>query len=216
MYQRRFWERKGLEKRRNPQHPVIAQYAVPKINLIKKHIHIDKSVSVLDVGCGNGFFSFYFEKICNVVGLDYSQKMLSMNPIKRKILSNAGNLCFKNDSFDIVFCHALLHHVDAIEKVIQEMKRVTRQCVVIIEPNRKNLFIFFFSLLVKQERNALKFSLSYLRKVTENAGLKTIDCFSYGTTTPNKTPRSLLPLLAKFDIKFSLGVCNILIARKER
>jgi ubiquinone/menaquinone biosynthesis C-methylase UbiE len=39
---------------------------------------------------------------------------------------DAQNLPFENDSFDCVFCTCLLAHVDRPEKVLEEMRRVTR------------------------------------------------------------------------------------------
>ncbi len=42
---------------------------------------MDRNTRLLDVGCGNGFFSYYFDQVCEVVGVDFSGKMLEKNPI---------------------------------------------------------------------------------------------------------------------------------------
>lgn len=214
LFQKKYWERKKLEKRRHPSHQVIKAYVVPKINEIRKIISIEKETKLLDVGGGNGFFSYYFDKICDTTCIDYSKKMIKLNPIKKKYVMDANNLKFGDNSFDIVFCHALLHHVDDMKKVIKEMKRVSKKYIVILEPNRNNPLMFMFSLIVKEENKALRFSLSYLKKYIESCGLNIVSSFSYGLIVPNKTPKILLPFFKRFDIRFLLGMTNFIISKK--
>lgn len=209
-----YWERKALAKRRPPEHPVIAEYVVPKIDKMRQWIGLTRQTRLLDVGCGNGFFTFYFDKICDVYGIDSSQKMLQMNPVGKTSLMSAESLQFEDNSFDVVFCHALLHHVENIDRVIQEMKRVSRKYIVILEPNRNNPFMFMFALLVKEERKTLKFSPAYLKNMVSKNGLRIIALFSYGMIVPNKTPIFLLPLLRLFNLKFPMGMTNFVIAEK--
>jgi len=214
LFQKRYWERNKVEKRRHPSHKVIEAYVIPKINEIRKIIFIDKKTTLLDVGGGNGFFSYYFDEICDTTSIDYSERMIKLNPIKKKYVMDANNLKFDDNSFDIVFCHALLHHVDHIQKVIKGMKRVSKKYVVILEPNRNNPLMFMFSLIVKEENKALRFSLSYLKKHIESCGLNIISSFSYGLIVPNKTPKILLPFFKYFDIKFPFGMTNFIISKK--
>lgn len=214
MFQHGYWERKQLTKRRSPEHPVVAACVLPKIAMIRNYLNIAEQTRILDVGCGNGFFTFYFDKICDVCGVDYSEKMLQMNPVKKTFRMDANNLEFKDGSFDIVFCAGLLHHVENIDRVLQEMKRVSRKYLIFLEPNRNNLLMFLFSLIVKQEREALKFSLSYLRDIMVRNGLHIVDSFSYGMIVPNKTPMFLLPLMNLLNFKQPFGMTNFIIAEK--
>ncbi len=216
IHQKEYWERKELAKRRSPKHPVIAAYILPKINVIRRHININKQTRLLDVGCGNGFFTFYFDKICDAHGVDYSEKMLQMNPVKKKSLMDANNLEFEDNSFDVVFCHFLLHHTDNPDKIIQEMRRVSKKYVVILEPNRNNPPEFLFSLIVKEERGALKFSLAYLKKIVARNKLRIISSFSYGMIVPNKTPTWLIPLTKLFNFKQPFGITSFVIAEKNK
>ncbi|HEY5037845.1 MAG TPA: class I SAM-dependent methyltransferase [bacterium] len=214
MFQKDYWERKALDDRRSPDHPVVRQYVEPKIRLIRRFVPIDQDTRLLDVGCGNGFFSVPFEKICQTVGVDFSEKMLAKNPIQHKLLMDAQHLSFQDMAFDVVFCHALLHHVDDIDGVLKQMRRVSRKYVVILEPNRNNPLMFLFSALVPEERKAKEFSLSYLKgKLVQNQ-LKVVAAFSQGMTVPNKTPLVLLPLLKLLDFSQPLGMTNILIAER--
>ncbi len=213
IFQKQYWEREGLDKRRDPRHPVVSAFVLPKIEAIKKYVELTPRHRLLDVGCGNGFFGFYLEKLSNLYGVDYSYKMLRMNPISKKIVMDVNQMGLKPRMFDIVFCHALLHHVEDPGRVIREMGRVSRQHVIILEPNRNNPLMFFFSLALKEERKALKFSRAYLSRLTEQNGLKVVDSFSFGMCTPNKIPRFLLPLVNLFNFKQPLGMTNFIIAR---
>ena len=214
IYQKEYWERKELARRRSPEHPVIAAYVLPKIDIIRHYVNITNQTRLLDVGCGNGFFTFYFDKICDVCGVDYSEKMLQMNPVKNILPMDANNLEFEDNSFDVIFCHALLHHVKNVDRVLQEMRRVSKKYIIILEPNRNNPLMFLFSLVVKEERKALKFSLSYLKNIAIKNGLSIVASFSYGMIVPNKTPTFFLPLAKWFNFKQPFGITNFIIAEK--
>ncbi|MFP4025851.1 MAG: class I SAM-dependent methyltransferase [Thiohalospira sp.] len=213
-FQKEYWERKSLSERRSPENPVVKEYVVSKIEEIKKYIDITSDTKLLDVGCGNGFFTYYFDKICDTTGVDYSGKMLEMNPVNKKALMSADDLKFPDESFDVVFCHALLHHVEDIDKVINEMKRVSSKYVVILEPNRNNPLMFLFSFIVKEERKAMKFSLRFNRDMVKRNDLEIIKAFSYGMIVPNKTPKFMLPFIKLFNFKQFFGMTNFIIAKK--
>lgn len=214
MFQKEYWERKALEGRRAPSHPVVKQYVDPKIRLFRRVIPLEANTRVLEVGCGNGFFSEPLEKICEVTGVDYSEKMIGKNPISRRLLMDAHRLAFQDMSFDMVFCHALLHHVEDINGVLQEMRRVSKKYVVVLEPNRSNPFMFLFSAWVPEERKALDFSRNYLKKKLAENGLKTSAVFTHGMTVPNKTPAVLLPLMKLLDFCQPFGMTHILVAER--
>jgi len=214
LFQKDYWERKQLSKRRPPQHPVIKAYVLPKIKALRGILHIDKDTSLLDVGCGNGFFTFYFDQICKTCGVDFSDKMIALNPVKNTFCMDANHLDFKDNSFDIVFSHALLHHVKDEDAVIREMRRVSKKYVVFLEPNRNNPFMFLFSLIVREERKALRFFPSYLAGLAARNGLRVIGSFSFGMIVPNKTPECFLPFIGMFDKKIPLGMTVFTIAEK--
>lgn len=202
--QKKFWENHNLIKRRHPSHPVIRAFVEPKIQFIQKNISLAKDSTLLDVGCGNGFFTYYFAKICQVTGLDFSKKMLEINPHHKLVHGDAENLPFPDESFDITFCSNLLHHLENPERTMQEMKRVAREYVIISEPNRSNPFLFFFDLIKKEERGGLKFTKNYLINLGRSLGLKNVNCLVSGMIFPNKTPINLLPILKKLDFLRSI------------
>lgn len=215
MFQKEYWEREELNERRSPTHPVIVEYVVSKIDKIRESIAIEKETTLLDVGCGNGFFTYHWDQICNVTGVDYSEKMLEMNPVKNVKQMDINNMSFEDNSFDIVFCHAVLHHVDDIGHVIREMARVSKKYVVILEPNRTNPLMFLFSAIMKEERKAMQFSKRYLKKVSQENGLTVIDAYSLGMIVPNMTPGFLLPFVKHLNFKQLFGMTNFIIAEKK-
>jgi SAM-dependent methyltransferase len=217
MYQKNYWERKELDKRRRVTHPVIAEYVLSKISMLKKIVPFTERTTLLDVGCGNGFFTYYFDKICKTVGVDFSEKMVRLNPLKpgqKGLMDAAGGLAFRDSSFDVVFCHAVLHHVADIDAVVREMARVSKKYVIVLEPNRGNPLMFLFSLIIKEERKALKFSLRYLERIVGRNGLKIIAAFSCGMIVPNQMPSFLVPVVRHLNFKQPFGMTNFIIAEK--
>ena len=188
---------------------------VPKIDMLREFVPFTPSTTLLDVGCGNGFFTYYFDQMVTVEGIDSSHKMLEMNPVANTHLMDASDMSFADDSFDIVFCHALLHHVEDLRAVVREMRRVSRRYVIILEPNRNNPLVFLFHLLVRRENTALKFSLSYLKHEAETCGLNVVEAFSHGMIVPNKTPEVLLNLMKEINGRQPLGMTNFIIAEKR-
>jgi len=215
-FQKQFWE--SEKKRREPCHPAIEAFTKPKIAYINRSISAGNSVgqlSLLDIGCGNGFFTYYLEKSFDTVALDFSYSMLKRNTSKMKLCGSAAELPFKNRSFDITFCSNLLHHLDEPDIAISEMKRVSRKYVIISEPNRNNPLMFLFGLLKKEERGTLKFSLRYMKHLVERAGLGLIGASQRGIVLPNKTPDWLLPVLKRLDGEYPFAFYNIIISERS-
>lgn len=210
--QKEFWEKQ--RKRRQPNHPIIKAFVEPKIEFIAKYIDFSEGLNVLDVGCGNGFFTYNFSEFAYTVGLDYSRYMLSINPCDPLVQGSGLLLPFKDSTFDVVFCSNLLHHIEKPENVVNEMKRVSKKYVVLSEPNRNNPLMALFSAIVPEERGAIKFSLRYTEKLAEFCELKIISSCSMGSIVPNKTPTSLLKLFKIVDCKTPFGFYNVLISHK--
>jgi ubiquinone/menaquinone biosynthesis C-methylase UbiE len=87
---------------------------------------------ILDVGCGNGnLFSLLPDGKYELYGIDFSQNMIDeakMNcGTKAKFaVSDAEELPFDDDSFDIIVCNASFHHYVHPNTVLKEMHRVLK------------------------------------------------------------------------------------------
>lgn len=187
----------------------------PKLKFITERVPITKETSILDVGAGNGTYSYYLQRLAPLcVAVDSSPKLLRQNPC-RKALADALRLPFKDGLFDIVIAACLLHHVPDPFPVVAEMSRVSRKYVILVEPNRTNPAVAAFSLLVRHERGGLKFSRAFLRSCAESNELRVRHLLSTGMIFPNKMPRFAIAPLKVFDIDFPLGMNTILIAEKR-
>lgn len=215
--QKIFWENKERSKRRQPNNPVVEAFVLPKINFIKKNITILHNDKLLDVGCGNGYFTYHLAKLCDVTGLDFSDQMLKINPHHKLIKGNAESLPFTDNSFDIVFCSDLLHHLKNPETAIGEMKRVAKKYIIISEPNRNNPLMFLFGLLKSEERGSLKFTKPYINKICRKLELKLIRSLTSGFIYPNKMPniKFLLSFLKMFDFNQPFGSYITIIYQKN-
>ncbi len=93
--------------------------------------------SILDAGCGQGIA---FGKLCQaftpqlIVGTDIDEKLIARARIVAEntecrvdtFPGNVMNLQIESSSFDIVFCHQSLHHVNDQESTLAEFRRVLR------------------------------------------------------------------------------------------
>ena len=94
---------------------------------------------VLEVGCGPGFFTIPAAKIVGEKGSVYA---LDINPVavetvRRKIkennlknvqvlLADASETCLPDKSIDVAFLFGVIHALDNIDAVMQEMHRVLK------------------------------------------------------------------------------------------
>ncbi len=97
---------------------------------------------VLDIGIGSGATLEYYEKSCQVTGIDTSTAMLPRAARKaaalgidfRGAVMDAGRLAFPDDSFDTVVSSLVICSVASPERTLCEVRRVIR-------PGGKALFI---------------------------------------------------------------------------
>lgn len=95
---------------------------------------LEQGQKVLDVGCGTGVhLDLYRKSGCELYGIDSSPSMLDVARARLGEeadlrLSDATNMPYESDTFDLVLCMLALHEMDQPERmsVISEMKRVLK------------------------------------------------------------------------------------------
>jgi len=196
--------------------PVSVAYASPKVEFAFRAMSLPQEPKMLDLACGNGIFTHQLSGVPGLtVGIDLSTHLLAQNGHRNRVCGDAHTLPFGDRSFDLVFEANLLHHVPDPAAVIAEMQRVSRDYVVLVEPNRWNPLMLAFSLLVPAERGVLSSSARRLRQLVQGSSLRFVDCMTTGMISQNNTPAFLVPLLKKFDRPIWWGEYVVLIARKQ-
>ena len=110
---------------------------------------VDKTVRVLDLGCGIGLLSADLARNFEfVIGLDISIDMLRRlklgnNCIKGLVNASGNMLPFLQNTFDVVICRGSLHHIRVLDKTLQEIWRVLRTggLLVLSEPSNDCVLI---------------------------------------------------------------------------
>lgn len=214
--QKEYWKSRIFYSK--PQRFATRLFVESKLNYIFKFLKADSSSSILDVGAGNGTFTYYWIKYFKqVVGIDISDALISQSPCRDKmIIGDAFRLPFKNNAFDVVFTSCLLHHVHTPLDVVKELARAAKKYVVICEPNRNNPLMLLFSVMFNWERGGIKFSRNFLRGLVDKCGsLETIALDSMGVITPNLTPSCIARIIRGLDKENIFGLYNLLIAKKR-
>lgn len=115
---------------------VFSRLFTPRIKRGIEGIGIRKGDRIIEVGVGTGLSLPHYPRDCTVVGIDITRKMLEKAGDKRKVLGlrhvelvqmDAENMTFPDDSFD----HAVLPFVVSVvgnpERMMAEVKRITRK-----------------------------------------------------------------------------------------
>jgi len=133
--------------------------------------------SVLDIGTGPGAWSALFKEkgAAKVHGVDFARKMVN-NASKRYSpnitfsVGDAENLTdFDDNSFDIVTASFLLHGVkkDIRQNILNEMKRISKQHIIINDYYGKTHFIAKFLEWVEQS-DYKHFKLHFCNELENN------------------------------------------------
>jgi SAM-dependent methyltransferase len=133
---------------------------------------------LLEVGCGEGanLFNLDYQPPL-AVGIDLFEERCRFAqrqcPAARFICSDAYQLPMRSNSFDLVFCRDLLHHVLDKKRLLQEMIRACRLNgrVACIEACGRNPVIATFAMAVRAERGLLRCNASVFVALFREAGL---------------------------------------------
>lgn len=153
----------------------LIKYGQYKSDIFNKlNFNFEQGKSILDVGCGGGSDAMIFinEFKLKTYGIDvYEHK--NIQTMSNLEFRKAGifDIPFPDNSFDYVFLHDVLHHIDEERQNynkhiagLRELKRVTKNggCVIIIEGNRYNPL--FYPHMVKMLGHN-HFRQSYFKKI---------------------------------------------------
>ena len=120
----------------------FSEYKVAEV-LVCEHGNSGKSMNILDFGCGDGtslkFFQKYFKK-AKLTGIDVSEKSIAeANKQFENVNFMIGDIrkqSVQNNTFDIIFCSTVFHHIDATDH-----KKILLKLLSILKPGGR-LYIF--------------------------------------------------------------------------
>jgi len=119
-----------------------------KIEAALRKVDLEKTGSVLDIGCGTGLlFDYVTPAVETVVGVDFSRKVLAMAKERtctsrnvHLILADADSLPLKKSTFSHLFLITIIQNVPAVSRTLAETKRVARRNAWIAATGLKKKF----------------------------------------------------------------------------
>lgn len=94
-------------------------------------LRVKRDDRVLDIGCGNGrLFPLIKGMNAEYTGIDYSEKLISEAEHLHRggefVVGNALALPFSNNTFDLVYSFAVIHHIPGRELRVQFVREAAR------------------------------------------------------------------------------------------
>lgn len=210
------WERR--RNYRDPRDPVARAFAEPKVRWLSERLGLEPGASVLDVGAGNGMFTWWWaESGFRVRGVELSQNMIERSPC-RELLEHgdAYGLPFDDASFDLVFAGNMLHHLERPAEALGEMGRVSRGAVAICEGNRNHPPMAGFGVLSGACRGVLAYSRARLGELAREAGLDVVAIRAHGYVYENRSPRASLRPASWLERRSPGGAYLLMAATRPR
>lgn len=129
------------------------------IKVLSKYKDLEKC-KILDIGCGSGYLgSILQEKSKRYIGMDFTdeRKVKNFTFIK----TDALNVPFKSNSFEIIICNHVIEHVTNQKTLLHEINRLLKKdgicyitCPNILWPIEPHLKLPFLSYLPKKIADA--------------------------------------------------------------
>lgn len=148
------------------QNILASQMTFVTLNQLLKAIRllpIRKSIKILDIGCGTGFWLEFIaqrKKNIQLVGIDllgdcFDKRICKRHSQIKFIRADALQLPFKDEGFDLVYSLDVIEHFSTekdVNRFLKEAYRVLRPggLLVIQTPNRRRLSMRFRELLGKR------------------------------------------------------------------
>ena len=211
-----------------PAH-VVDHYLEKRARFVLEHC---PRGSALDVGCGTGALAARLADAgYEMTGVDPSEGMLRVLEQRtskvRGVRGSGTSLEFPDDSFDLVYCVAVMHHIaaaDDVRRTLAEMVRVTRPGgqVLVWDHNPRNPYWRLLMARVPQDTGEERLiGAKELLDGLAEAGAEPVLVAQLGTV-PDFTPRSMIGAAAAAErvaerTPLVRGICahNVVLASKR-
>lgn len=114
---------------------LFAQLFYPRIKRGLQKIGLRSGERIIEIGVGTGLSLCLYPESCTVVGIDITRRMLERAKMKKEKFGlkhvnlfemDGENLCFRDDSFDHAVLPFVVSVVPNLERLMAEVKRVTK------------------------------------------------------------------------------------------
>jgi SAM-dependent methyltransferase len=159
-------------------------YWAAQFQIILEEFGFAQNDSVLDVGCGVGYYVHKIGPLVKgvCVGVDLSINALKLGSKQRTteniawVAASIEYLPFKENAFSKMLCNSVIEHVPNYKRAFFEMARVLENCgkIIIITPNKQMFFPFYMIVRWWVDRKAghlWRFSCSTLEYMLKSNGL---------------------------------------------
>ena len=127
-------EDETAEKYFNPMTKYVSRNFVK--NIISE-VRFLNTKSILDIGCGTGYISKQLES-CVACDLDWQRLKIARDYTQGDVplmAADVTQLPFRDSSFDLVLATEVMEHVPDTNLMLEEIRRVSKRCVLITVPN---------------------------------------------------------------------------------
>jgi len=157
-------------------------------------LNVSRKSSVLDIGCGCGSSLDFFKKsgFFNAIGIDNS--LVAVERCRRKGFTvfemDASNMPEDwTNKFDVVFAHGLLEHFSDYIAFVEEMVRVSKRYIILVQPNVHSVYGKFITRLTNMFERGIS---EYPYKIEEF--IESFDKYGF------KLSRRKATLLREFEV----------------
>lgn len=196
-----------------------------KILELLKHERPDCSIQILDLGCGEGTTSRYIKTYfphSAISGIDISRKKIHY--ARQKNIPNATfhttdglSIPFENNSFDIVFCSMVFHHIafGLHSTILSEVSRVLKPNgrYYNFEHNPINPVTVKIVNSCKYDKDAVLLTPAYNKKLTNQGGFRETK-INYTLFFPRFHPFQYFLFIEQYLTWLPLGAQYYLCAKK--
>ncbi len=168
--------------------------------------HLGENDSVLEIGCGTGYYTIYAAQRCNdVTAIDLSAKMIRIanKKIQKKGIENVrlmtGDFSKVNfgRKFDKVLCIGVLDYMKDASSFLKRCNDISNGAMIITAPN-KSMFSRMPSLLSKIGRHEFKYyTKDELKNSLLKAGFRDVHVYETGIKTKITNGATLIAVARK-------------------
>lgn len=178
-YQMEYQDAALFDVKRKLVNFVSLKIANQRVDILRKHVNMNKNISLLDFGCGAGEFLMQVRQkfSCSVLGVDFAGPPIEKCKLKGVECFTVEEFENKNFFFDVVTLWHVLEHTSSPNKLLQDLQSKMKQSGVlfIVVPNWNSLENKIFkarSFLLDPPRHLYQFSEETITHLLEKNGFE--------------------------------------------